>query len=118
MISKKEYVVNWINSNHKFVTYYDDGYEQLHQSQSFGFTEFSNDIDKINCELTCDLFYTNENGSITNIPRKMRPKFCGRELIIYNEDGTIKFDEWVYIDTNKHNHNIYDINGYELTFGG
>lgn len=118
MISKKEYVVNWLSSKHKFVMYYDNGHEQLHQTRLFGFTNFSNDVDKINCELTCDLFYTNEDGSITSVPRKMRPKFCGRELVVYNDDDTIKFDEWVYIDVSKPMHKMYDINGYELKIGG
>ena len=118
MYNTKEYTVRWIKPKHKFVVYYDELSEQLHLSKQFGFTDFSKEIDETNCDLTCDVYYVDEKGNRHIKSYKHRSKYCGRELIIYNDDDTIKFDEWIYIDTSKPNHNIYDINGYELTFGG
>lgn len=117
-MNSESYSVAWIRPKHQFVKYIDDNYELLHLTKYFGFTDFSKEVDEVNCELTCDIFYFDKNGIRHIIPRKNRAKYVGRELIIYNADDSIKFDEWVYIDVSKPFHNIFDINGYELTIGG
>ena len=113
-----KYVVNWIKPKHKFVKYYEDGNELLHLTRKFGYTDFSDEVDEVNCFLTCDLMWVDKKGEKHKVNYSRRAKFVGRELIIYNTDDTIKFDEWVYIDISKPMHNIYDINGNELIIGG
>ena len=117
-MNTNSYSVRWIKSPHKFIKYNDEFYEILHLTKKFGYTDFSNEVDRINCYLTCDVMYVDEKGIKHIVSYKHRAKFAGRELIIYNNDGSVKFDEWVYIDVSKPMHNIFDINGNELTFGG
>ena len=112
------YTVNWIKPKHRFITYNEYGQELLHLSSRFGFTDFSKDIDEVNCLLSCDVMYVDKDGKNHRVPRNKRIKFVGRELVIYNDDNSIMFDEWVYIDVSKPNHIIYDINGNELKIGG
>lgn len=117
-MNTKEYSVRWIKENHKFIAYYENNNELLHLTKEFGFTNFSNDIDRVNCLLTTDVMYVDKEGRQRNISYKNRSKYCGRELVIFDNEGNVKFDEWVYIDVSKPMHNMFDINGYELTIGG
>ena len=117
-MNTNNYTVKWINMPHTFTKYTDEGYEQLHLTKKFGFTDFSREIDRCNCFLTCDVIYVDKDGNKRLMSYKHRTKYAGRELVIFNDDGSVKFDEWVYIDVSKPAHNIFDINGNELTFGG
>ena len=117
-MNTNSYSVRWINKPHKFIKYIDEGNEQLHLSRKFGFTSFSDEIDQCNCLLTCDVIYIDKEGNKRLISYKHRSRYVGRELVIFSDDGSINFDEWVYIDVSKPAHNIFDINGNELTFGG
>ena len=117
-MNTKEYSVRWIKENHKFIAYYENNNELLHLTKKFGYTSFSDEVDHANCFLTCDLIYVDEHGTKHIVNYKHRAKFTGRELVIFDNEGNIKFDEWVYIDVSKPMHNMYDINGYELKIGG
>lgn len=113
-----KYSVNWIKQKHMFIKYNEDGNEMLHLIKKFGYTDFSNEIDISNCNLSCDLMWIDKSGEKHKVNYSRRAKFVGRELIIYDKGDSIKFDEWVYIDVSKPMHNIFDINGYELIIGG
>lgn len=112
------YSVTWIKPKHRFIKYNEYGQELLHLSKRFGFTDFSKDVDEINCNLSCELFYVDKQGNRHHMPRSKRTKYVGRELIIYDKENDIIFDEWVYIDVSKPIHNIYDIHGNEIVIGG
>lgn len=112
------YTVEWINAKHRFITYSEYGKELLHLTQRFGFTGFSKIVDEANCLLSCDIMYVDKDGKHRRTPRSKRTKYIGRELIIYNDDNSIRFDEWVYIDVSTPVHTMYDINGNEIKIGG
>lgn len=117
-MNTNSYSVRWIKPHHKLIRYDDEGNEQLHLTKKFGFTNFSDEIDRCNCLLTCDVIYVDKDGNKRLMGYKHRSKYVGRELVIFDDGGSVKFDEWVYIDVSKPMHNIFDINGNELTFGG
>lgn len=112
------YSVKWIKNKHKFIRYNEDGYEMLHLTKKFGFTDFSKKVDETNCLLTCNLMWTDPDGQRTKVSHSNKSKFIGRELIIYNDDNSIAYDDWVYMDVTKTYDNLYDINGNLLKFGG
>lgn len=118
-MTSREYRVNWLDAKHKFTKYLDDdGYELLHLTQKFGYSSYSNEIDKTNCLLTCDVMYTDKDGKKRILSNKNKVKFNGRELTLYNDDGTIKYNGWVYMDVTKPIHKLFDIDGNELLIGG
>lgn len=114
MYNTREYTLDMPQLNkkpHKFIAYSEEGDNLLHYSNKFGYTSFSQEVDQ----------YIISNGTaVMDINGKIKKrhffKIEGRELIVYNEDGSIKFDEWVYVDRSKIVPVLIDINGYELYF--
>lgn len=115
LITKREYEFDLPQLNgkkHKFIAYSMEGDQLLHYSSRFGYTDFSREIDThviANIAQVIDL-----EGNV--IKNKRPTKVEGRELIVYNDDGSIKFDEWVYVDRTRIVPVLFDIDGYELYF--
>ena len=61
-MTSEVYSVTWIKPKHRFVKYNEYGHELLHLSKRFGFTDFSKDVDEINCNLSCELFYVDKHA--------------------------------------------------------
>lgn len=97
---------------HKFIAYSDEGDSLLHYSSKFGYTQFSQEVDGYIISNSASVI--DANGKVNK--RKHFFKIEGRELIVYNDDGSVIYDEWVYIDRSKIVPVLIDINGYELYF--
>lgn len=111
---KVEYTTKLISRPHKLVLYkcrY-DGAEFLHYGHKFGYTDFSRQIDRFILEAGLDLIFINGDNDLVRVAKSKIPNIEGRELILYDNDGNVTFDEWVYHD--KKSHKWYDINGYQI----
>ena len=111
---KVEYTTKLISRPHKLILYkckYDSS-DFIHYGHKFGYTEFSRMIDQAILEAGLDLIFINSDNDLVRVAKRRIPSIEGRELILYDKDGNITFDEWVYHD--KKTHKWYDINGYQI----
>lgn len=89
------------DKKYQFLAHYDDFTKERYlHNHKLGYGDLSEMLDEVIVHNNTGRVFINEDGNYdisTGMPSK-RLSWEGFELVVYNEDDTIRFDEWVYIN--------------------